>query len=145
MLLRFPPEGLAGSTKYRHLRRTAVHGGSVTLFGGQTVYFYFQSVSELYLDIRCQDRKCHARMSHFRHGCQHFSVIKLGKDCRGSMISKVTDLWSAIWGTHLGLTKAVASTCERPDATSLDMNSTLTFVGTTVFSFCNPSLGPTLN
>ena len=65
----------------------------------------------------------------------------------------------------MGLTKAVASTCERPDATSFDINSTferiwvlktdllidavfmfyltLTFVGTTVFSFCNPSLGPT--
>ena len=54
-----------------------------------------------------------------------------------------TSEWSAICGTHFGETNDVASTWVRPAAASRSINSIFTLVGTMVFSFCSPSLGPT--
>src|SRR4030095_9457202 len=54
-----------------------------------------------------------------------------------------TSVWSAICGTHLGETKAVASTAGRPASARRSISSTLTAVGTSPFSFCSPSRGPT--
>src|SRR5262245_499057 len=54
-----------------------------------------------------------------------------------------TSAWSAICGTHFGDTKAVASTACSPASASRSISSTLTAVGTSPFSFCSPSRGPT--
>src|SRR6185503_16540881 len=53
-----------------------------------------------------------------------------------------TSVWSAICGTHLGETKAVASTAGRPASARRSMSSTFTAVGTSARSFCRPSRGP---
>src|SRR5688500_17672666 len=50
---------------------------------------------------------------------------------------------SAICGTHLGETKAVASLTCRPASCRRWMSSTLTSVETGAASFCSPSRGPT--
>src|SRR5215831_19972519 len=55
----------------------------------------------------------------------------------------MTCVASAIWGTHLGDTKLAASMAGKPASVSRSMSPTLISVGTTVFSFCNPSRGPT--
>jgi hypothetical protein len=55
----------------------------------------------------------------------------------------ITSAWSAICGTHLGLTKAVASIVRWPQAARRRISSSLTAVGTLCFSFCSPSRGPT--
>src|SRR5258706_9196431 len=54
-----------------------------------------------------------------------------------------TSVWSAICGTHLGETKAVASTAGSPASARRSINSTLIAVGTSPGSFCRPSRGPT--
>src|SRR5690606_12976309 len=54
-----------------------------------------------------------------------------------------TSAASASCGTHLGLTKLVASMVRRPVADSLSTNATLSAVLIIAFSFCNPSRGPT--
>ena len=52
-------------------------------------------------------------------------------------------MWSDIWGTHFGDTKAVASTVFKPLSTSLRTSSSFCAVSTRLGSFCSPSLGPT--
>lgn len=47
------------------------------------------------------------------------------------------------WGTHLGETKLVASTTDRPVSERRLMNSILVSAGITDFSFWRPSRGPT--
>src|SRR5687767_12442691 len=54
-----------------------------------------------------------------------------------------TSVWSAICGTHFGETKAVASTAGSPASARRSMSSSFTAVGTSAFSFCRPSRGPT--
>src|SRR3954471_9961366 len=54
-----------------------------------------------------------------------------------------TSVWSAICGTHLGDTKAVASTAGRPASARRSISSSFTAVGTSPGSFCRPSRGPT--
>src|SRR5688572_21873161 len=54
-----------------------------------------------------------------------------------------TSVWSAICGTHFGDTKAVASTAGSPALARRSMSSSFTAVGTSAFSFCRPSRGPT--
>jgi hypothetical protein len=46
-------------------------------------------------------------------------------------------------GTHFGDTKLPASISLKPVCASLSINSIFVFNGMTVFSFCNPSRGPT--
>ena len=46
-------------------------------------------------------------------------------------------------GTHLGETKEVASIFVSPESARRAMNSSLTWVGTWIFSFWRPSRGPT--
>src|SRR5690606_25713817 len=55
----------------------------------------------------------------------------------------MTSAASASCGTHLGLTKLVASMQRRPVADRRSISSTLAAVGMMDFSFCNPSRGPT--
>src|SRR5690625_2650617 len=50
---------------------------------------------------------------------------------------------SESWEIHFRLTKLVASTTRRPVCDRRLMNSILVAVGTTAFSFCSPSRGPT--
>ena len=50
---------------------------------------------------------------------------------------------SPICGTHFAGTKDVVSIVCRPAASRRRMNSTFVAAGTTVFSFCRPSRGPT--
>src|SRR5688572_29800615 len=54
-----------------------------------------------------------------------------------------TSVWSAICGTHLGETNAVASTAGKPASARRSISSSLTAVGTSPGSFCSPSRGPT--
>jgi hypothetical protein len=54
-----------------------------------------------------------------------------------------TSALSAICGTHLGETKAVASIALSPAAARRWISSTLIAVETGFFSFCRPSRGPT--
>src|SRR5688572_26491172 len=54
-----------------------------------------------------------------------------------------TSAASASCGTHFGLTKLVASMLSRPVAVSRSISSIFAAVGTSVFSFCSPSRGPT--
>src|SRR5262245_35501387 len=54
-----------------------------------------------------------------------------------------TSVWSAICGTHLGDTNAVASTAGRPASARRSISSSFTPVGTSRGSFCSPSRGPT--
>src|SRR5690242_6580235 len=54
-----------------------------------------------------------------------------------------TSVWSAICGTHFGETNAVASTAGSPASARRSISSTLSAVGTSAFSFCRPSRGPT--
>ena len=55
----------------------------------------------------------------------------------------MTSAASAICGTHFRETKAVASIAGNPAAVSASISATLASVGTSVFSFCSPSRGPT--
>ncbi len=55
----------------------------------------------------------------------------------------ITSAASAICGTHLGETKDVASIDGTPASASASISATFTSVGTTPFSFCSPSRGPT--
>jgi hypothetical protein len=55
----------------------------------------------------------------------------------------MTSTLSAICGTHLGETKAVASTAGKPASLRRSISSIFTAVGTDCFSFCSPSRGPT--
>src|SRR5262245_2649242 len=55
----------------------------------------------------------------------------------------MTSAASAICGTHFGDTKLVASIDGTPASASASISATLTSVGTTPFSFCRPSRGPT--
>ncbi len=54
-----------------------------------------------------------------------------------------TSVWSAICGIHFGETKAVASIARRPASARRSISSSFTAVGTSPFSFCSPSRGPT--
>src|SRR5687768_9356887 len=54
-----------------------------------------------------------------------------------------TSAASASCGTHLGLTKLVASIDRRPVADRRSTSAILSAVATIVFSFCSPSRGPT--
>ena len=51
--------------------------------------------------------------------------------------------WSDIWGTHLGLTNAVASIRLRPASAREVIRRSFRGVGIGVASFWSPSLGPT--
>src|SRR5581483_2487763 len=55
----------------------------------------------------------------------------------------ITSAESAICGTHFGLTKAPASITVSPVVDSRSISPTLASSGTTAFSFCSPSRGPT--
>src|SRR5215468_4855867 len=55
----------------------------------------------------------------------------------------MTSAASAICGTHLGETNAVASTAGKPASESWSISAILVSVGTVAFSFCRPSRGPT--
>ncbi|OIQ83914.1 hypothetical protein GALL_342880 [mine drainage metagenome] len=59
------------------------------------------------------------------------------------LMRAMTSAPSAICGTHLGETKAAASTLGRPAAESRSISSTFTSGGTGLASFCSPSRGPT--
>ena len=58
-------------------------------------------------------------------------------------MAAITSAASAICGTHFGDTKLVASIAGRPASVNRSMSPTLTAVGTSPGSFCNPSRGPT--
>ncbi len=55
----------------------------------------------------------------------------------------ITAVLSPICGTHFGETNEVASMTRSPASASRSISSILVAVGTTCFSFCNPSRGPT--
>src|SRR5215467_5195728 len=55
----------------------------------------------------------------------------------------ITSAASAICGTHLGETNAVASMAGKPASESRSISAILVSVGTVAFSFCSPSRGPT--
>ena len=55
----------------------------------------------------------------------------------------ITSAASAICGTHLGETNAVASIAGKPASARASISATFASVGTIAFSFCKPSRGPT--
>jgi len=58
-------------------------------------------------------------------------------------IEQRTSSEAAIWGTHLGCTNDPASIMPNPVDANRLTSSILVSAGMLVFSFCNPSLGPT--